>query len=401
MTEIAAGSTVPRRQLGRYLRDLRQAAGVTLKVAAQELERSEPTLWRIETGQTSVRSLDVKAMCELYGATPDMMAALMSLAKETKAKGWWQAYGDVIPEWFDMYIGLETAAVRQSDYQTELVTGLFQTEDYARTIIRAHSPNETEAEVERRLELRLARQRIVRRLIDPPAVQLAIGEQVLRRPVGGSVVMAAQLEQLAEVSELPNVTLRVVPFGAGYHPGLVSGSFTILRFPSNVGGAETEPPTVYSETFTGALYLDKPRELERYSQAFADIWAASLDENATRDHLRQAAEQMRHECPPRPGLAQDHLQQRLGPVRRGRRPPRHPHSRFRQPLRQSVSMRYRESLIASRYRQYRSIYCWVPYAKSSVLACGGKMDLAVKYQARYRSNRTVMAFKCSPLSVGA
>jgi transcriptional regulator with XRE-family HTH domain len=100
MTEIATGSTVPRRHLGRYLRDLRNAAGITTKVAARELERSEPTIWRIETGQTSVRSLDVKAMCDLYGATPDITEALMSLAKETKAKGWWQAYGDAVPEWF-------------------------------------------------------------------------------------------------------------------------------------------------------------------------------------------------------------------------------------------------------------------------------------------------------------
>ncbi len=133
MTEIATGSTVPRRQLGRYLRDLRNAAGITTKVAARELERSEPTIWRIETGQTSVRSLDVKAMCDLYGATPDITEALMSLAKETKAKGWWQAYGDVVPDWLDIYIGLEAAAARLSTYQGELVPGLFQTEDYART----------------------------------------------------------------------------------------------------------------------------------------------------------------------------------------------------------------------------------------------------------------------------
>lgn len=295
MTEVLTGSTVPRRQLGRYLRDLRNAAGITIKVAAQELERSEPTLWRIETGQTSVRSVDVRLMCELYRATPDMTAALMSLAKETKVKGWWQGYGDAVPEWFDMYVGLEAAAARLLDYQTELVTGLFQTEDYARTIIRAHNSSETEAEIERRLELRLARQRILRRPIDPPVIQLAIGEQVLRRPVGGPIVMAAQLDKLAEVSELPSVTLRVVPFGAGYHPGLISGSFTILRFPLNGGGVESEPPTVYSESFTGALYLDKQHEVERYSQAFGDIWTASLDEDATREQLRQAAEEMRHE----------------------------------------------------------------------------------------------------------
>jgi transcriptional regulator with XRE-family HTH domain len=295
VTEVATGSTVPRRQLGRYLRDLRNAAGITTKLAARELERSEPTLWRIETGQTSVRSLDVKAMCELYRATPDMTQALVSLAKETKAKGWWQAYGDIVPEWFDIYIGLEAAAVKMSKHEPELVPGLFQTEDYARTIIRAHNPDETEAEIDRRLQLRLARQAIVRRPIDPPMLQVAIGEQVLRRPVGGPGVMAAQLAKLAEVSESTNVKLRVAPFGSGYHPGLLCGSFTILRFPLNGGGVESEPPTVYSEMFTGALYLDKPHEVDRYSRAFAEIWGASYDEDTSRDRIRKAAEDIRDE----------------------------------------------------------------------------------------------------------
>jgi transcriptional regulator with XRE-family HTH domain len=295
MTEIATGSTVPRRQLGRYLRDLRNAAGITTKVAARELERSEPTIWRIETGQTGVRSLDVKAMCELYGATADMTAALMSLAKETKAKGWWQAYGDAVPEWFDIYIGLEAAAAKMSKYDPELVPGLFQTKDYARTIIRAHNPDEGETEIEQRLQLRMARQAIVRRPIDPPLLQVAIGEQVLRRPVGGPEVMAAQLSKLVESSGLPNVSVRVVPFGVGYHPGLICGSFTILRFPLNGGNVESEPPTIYSEMFTGALYLDKPYEVERYSLAFEEIWEAALDEDSSRDQLQQAAEEMRDE----------------------------------------------------------------------------------------------------------
>jgi transcriptional regulator with XRE-family HTH domain len=295
MTEIATGSTVPRRQLGRYLRDLRNAAGITTKVAARELERSEPTIWRIETGQTGVRSLDVKAMCELYGATSDMTSALMSLAKETKAKGWWQAYGDAVPEWFDMYIGLEAAAARLSTYEPELVPGLLQAEAYARTIIEAHNPDESKAEIERRLQLRLTRQAIVRRPIDPPLLQVAIGEQVLRRPVGGPAVMAAQLDELAEASELANVAMRVVPFGSGYHPGLIAGSFTILRFPLNGGNVESEPPTVYSDLFTGALYLDKLNEVERYSQAFGEIWTAALDDDASRTRIRQAAEEMRDE----------------------------------------------------------------------------------------------------------
>jgi transcriptional regulator with XRE-family HTH domain len=295
VTEVATGSTVPRRQLGRYLRDLRNAAGITTKLAARELERSEPTLWRIETGQTSVRSLDVKAMCELYRATPDMTQALVSLAKETKAKGWWQAYGDIVPEWFDIYIGLEAAAVKMSKHEPELVPGLFQTEDYARTLFKADIPDIDEAELERRVRLRMTRQAIVRRPIDPPLLQVAIGEQVLRRPVGGPAVMMAQFGKLAEVSDLPNVKLRIVPFNSGYHPGLLCGAFTILRFPLNGANVESEPPTVYSDLYTGALYLDKPNEVERYSQAFGKIWDAALDENASRDRLRQAAEDMRDE----------------------------------------------------------------------------------------------------------
>jgi hypothetical protein len=105
--------------------------------------------------------------------------------------------------------------------------------------------------------LRLARQKIVQRVIDPPRIQVALAEQILHRPAGGPAMMAAQLDKLAEASELPNVTLRVVPYSAGYHPGLIAGSFTILRFPLNGGNVESEPPTVYSESFTGALYLDK------------------------------------------------------------------------------------------------------------------------------------------------
>jgi hypothetical protein len=295
MTETLQGSTVPRRQLGRYLRDLRNAAGLTIREASGPLEWSEAKMWRIETGQTSLRSLDVKAMCDLYRATSDITEALMALAKETKAKGWWQGYGDAVPEWFDIYIGLEAAARSLSTYEPELVPGLFQAEAYARTIITADHPEENEAEIERRVQLRMARQAILRRVIDPPMLKVAIGELVLRRLVGGRDVMTAQLGKLVEVSELPNVSLRVVPFDAGYHPGMLSGSFVILRFPLNGGGAESEPPTVYSDLYTGALYLDKPHEIERYSQAFESIWEATLDEDTSRDRIRQVAEEMQGE----------------------------------------------------------------------------------------------------------
>ncbi len=292
MTEPQAGSTVPRRQLGRYLRELRGAAGLSVRAAARELERSEPTLWRVETGQVAVRSLDVEQMCRLYGASGEMTKALMALAKETKARGWWQAYGDVLPEWFDLYVGLEAAANRISWYESELVPGLFQTADYAQALTKIHVPEESDDEVERRVELRLARQAILRRPIDPPLLRVALRESVLRCPVGGAEVMAGQLRRLAEASELPNVSLRVVPFAAGLHPGMVSGAFEILRFPVNGNGLKSEPPTVYSDIYTGAIYLDKPQEVERYDRAFEQIWETALDEGASRNLIRQAAEEL-------------------------------------------------------------------------------------------------------------
>jgi hypothetical protein len=295
MADTLSGSTVPRRQLGRYLRDLRNAAGLTIREAAVPLEWSEAKMWRIETGQTSLRSLDVEAMCRLYRATPDITTALMGLAKETKAKGWWQAYGDAVPDWFDIYIGLEAAAARITTYEPELVPGLFQTEAYARRIIGAGQSDEDEAEIERRVQLRMARQAIVQRVINPPVLRVALGELVLRRTVGGPTVMSAQLDKLADVSELPNVSLRVVPFAAEYHPGMLSGAFSILRFPLNGGNVESEPPTVYTDLFTGALYLDKPHEVERYDTAFGETWEASLDEEASRHRIQQIAEEIRNE----------------------------------------------------------------------------------------------------------
>lgn len=292
MSETLTGSTVPRRQLGRYLRDMRNRAGLTVKDAARGLEWSETKIWRIETGQTSLRSFDVEVMCRVYGAAPDITEALMGLAKETKARGWWQAYGDAVPEWFDLYVGLEAAASRLFLYEQELVPGLFQTEDYARTLIKADHPEESDEEIDRRVSLRVARQALVRRPIDPPTLQVALNESVLRRPVGGPQVMAAQLERLATASELPNVSLRAVPFSAGYHPGILSGPFNILRFPLNGNGTESEPPTMYADLYTGALYLDKPNEIERYSEAFTGIWQHALDEPSSRTLIRQAAEEM-------------------------------------------------------------------------------------------------------------
>src|SRR5262245_57872292 len=193
MAVETTGSTVPRRQLGRYLRELRNRERLTVKVAAEKLEWSEAKIWRIETGQTSLRSLDVEAMCKVYGAPPDLTEALKGLAKETKAKGWWHAYGDAIPYGFDLYIGLEEAAEELLWYESELVPGLLQTPAYARTVIRSGNPGLDNEEIERRITVRMERKALVTRITAPPRLEIILNEAILRRRVGGRDVMAEQL----------------------------------------------------------------------------------------------------------------------------------------------------------------------------------------------------------------
>ena len=287
------GSTVPRRQLGRYLRDLRGKQRITVKAAAAALEWSETKLWRVENGHSSLRSHDVELMCRIYGAPPDMTEALMGLAKETKAKGWWHAYGDVIPEGFDVYIGLEEAASQISWYEAELVPGLLQTEQYARSVIKDDNPGVDDEEIDRRVQLRLARQALVRRRTAPLSLHVALNEAILRRPVGGPDVMAAQLGSLVEASgPAERLAARRPVQRLALHRGLMSGPFELLRFPLNGDGQPSEPATG-ADGFTGALYLDKPHEVERYANAFESIWSAALDEAASTDLIRRSAEELR------------------------------------------------------------------------------------------------------------
>ncbi|MEU5301196.1 helix-turn-helix domain-containing protein [Streptomyces noursei] len=283
------GSTVPRRQLGRYLTELRERAGLTAKAAAQELERSTATLWRIESGKTSSRSHEVELMCRVYGASGELTEALMALAKETKARGWWHAFGDVIPEGFDLYVGLEEAAEQLDVYEVGLIPGLLQTEGYARVVIEVGHAGEDPAEIERRIQFRVKRGVVLTRVINPPKVTVVLNEAVLRCPVGGRDIFAGQLHHLAKVSELPNVTIRVLPFDAGLHQGLMSGQFTILRFPLTGNGKPTEPPTVYADGYTGDLYLDKSNEVERYDMAFKDISGKALSEEVSRRLILETA----------------------------------------------------------------------------------------------------------------
>lgn len=264
---------------------------MTIKAAADALEWSTPKIWRIEKGDTSMRSLDVEQMCRVYGAEKKNTEALMGLAKETKAKGWWHAYGDVIPSHFDLYVGLEQAASHLRGYEAELVPGLLQIEGYTSSIVRANGDT-PETDVARKVKVKLDRQAVLARS-NPPRFDVVLNEAILHRPVGGPKVMAQQLETIAKLSELRHISVRVVPFDTGAHPGIMTGPFRILDFPpARNSNGPSEPTTIYVESWTGSLYLDKPNEVAKYIDAYEDLTSNSLNQEISRDLIRAAARRM-------------------------------------------------------------------------------------------------------------
>ncbi len=281
---------MPRRVLGQYLRDLRQQSGLTVKQAAELMEWSEPKMWRIETGQTALRTLDVQAMCTAYGVTPGLTQALAGLATQTRADGWWRDRSGTIPDDFSIYTALEDAACVLAGYAPAQIPGLLRTQAYARTLVSSTGLGGEEAD--RLVFDCLARRALLTRARSPLLMTVALDEALVRRLVGGPEVMAGQLRFLADMAALPNVCLRAVPYAEGLHPGLLTGAFTLLNFPpsNRSGGGETA--IVYASGLTGELYLDKPHEVQQYRDAHAAILACSLDDNATQDFLLTAAKDL-------------------------------------------------------------------------------------------------------------
>jgi hypothetical protein len=260
MTELQsgwAGPTVRRMLVGAKLRRLRTDLGLSRKQAAEAIRASEWKIHRLENGQVGFKERDIIDLLRLYGVTdPEEVAAFLELAREANAPGWWQDYGDVLPQWFRAYVDLESVATLIRTYEGQLVPGLLQTDDYVRAVIHDTSLESSE-EVGRRVRLRLARQTLLTRE-HPPRLWAVVDEAALRRPVGGREVMRGQLERLIAATKLPNVTLQILPLAGGAHPAMV-GAFSILRFADR-----HLPDVVYLEHLTNAHYLDKRAEVERY-----------------------------------------------------------------------------------------------------------------------------------------
>jgi hypothetical protein len=269
-----------RRRLGAELRRLREETGLTIDQVAEVLECSQSKVSRIETGQVSATPRDVRDMLALYRVSDAQREAMVQIAREARQPGWWQKFVDV-PDGVPAYVGLETAATSIDIYMSVIVPALLQTADYARAVIGAVRPDLPGAEIDRRVELRLRRQALLDQ-DSPPALRVLLDDTVLRRPVGGEKVMAAQRRRLLEDAARPAVTLQVLPVEAGAHAGM-DGPFTIFGFP-----APAERDVVALDSAADALYLEGAEDVARYRRVFGLLLPAALTPEASAGRIAAA-----------------------------------------------------------------------------------------------------------------
>ncbi|GAA0568503.1 helix-turn-helix transcriptional regulator [Paractinoplanes ferrugineus] len=275
-----ASSSVPRRQLGRFLRQQREAAERTLKVTAEYMECSVQKLWRIEKGAVPVRGPEVKQLCHFYGTDPALTEALVSLAKQTRARGWWQSFDDLaMPEWSELHVGLEQAAGRIRKYDPQVVPGLLQAHAYMEAVLRAGPPDVSDEQVKAGIRVEQERQRLLsRHFPPPPRLEVILAEAALLGDVEPQGAMQQQLWHLLKANEEGRAIVRVLPRSVALHRASRTGRFTILEFPppARGDGNAPEPPTVYVRSLTGALYLDRPPEIAAYERVWSDLDARCL-----------------------------------------------------------------------------------------------------------------------------
>ncbi len=275
-----AGPTVSRMLVGAQLRRLRETAQVTREEAAEAIRASDSKISRLEHGRVGFKLRDVLDLLARYGITDEAeCATLLAMARHANTQGWWHPYSDVIPGWLEPYLGLEQAAQVIRAYEVQFIPGLLQTSDYARAVIRYGPGGVPEAQIDSRVSLRMRRQELFSQA-DRPYLWAVIDEAALRRPIGGAAVMRAQLRRLIEASELPRVTIQVLPLRATNVA--VGVPITLLRFPEG-----ELPDVVYSEQLGSALYLERPAETEPYTHLLNRLGTAAGPQTATRAILSQ------------------------------------------------------------------------------------------------------------------
>jgi len=273
------GSIVRRMLLGAQLRRLRESKGISREDAGYSIRASESKISRMELGRVSFKERDVADLLTLYGVSEDSeRLAMLGLVREANAAGWWHGYGEVMPTWFQTYVGLEESAALIRTFEVQFVHGLLQTEDYIRSVIRLGHPEGAEPWVERRVGLRLERQKLLVSEQAPHFVSV-MDEGALRRPFGTPKVMQDQVHHILEASEAANVDVRILPFTTGGHAA-GGGAFTLLSFPES-----DLPDLVYLEQLTGALYVDKHDEVVEYTKAMDVLDRIALSTAESRDWL--------------------------------------------------------------------------------------------------------------------
>jgi transcriptional regulator with XRE-family HTH domain len=260
-------ASVRQRRLARELRRLREGAHLTIEDVADKLELSPSTVSRMETAQVGVRPRDLRELLDIYQVPDAQREELLQIARERRRQPWWQEYRDLpnVP-----LAGFEADAASITQYSALLVPGLLQTEAYGREVLAAIRLDARPVDIERRMELRLNRQAVLTS-DSAPQYWVILDEAVVRRPVGGPEVMAAQLEHLARQAELPSVTLQVLPFSAGAHAGM-DGEFTVFGYRE-----PEDPDVVYIENTGGDAYIEDAEVTRRYRRIFDHLRAAALD----------------------------------------------------------------------------------------------------------------------------
>lgn len=275
--------TVRRRRLGQELRRLRELKGMTAEEVAERLLVSQSKISRLENGRRSISQRDVRDLCGVYEVEDvRIVDSLMQMAKDSRQQGWWHSFGD-IP--YSVYIGLETDAASLRAYDPQVVPGLLQTRQYAEALITGALPETASAEVEKRVQVRLRRQERISAPENPLRLWTVMDESVLRRVVGTRSVMRDQLEYLVEQSQLPHVTVQVIPFDMGAHPGL-NGQYAVLEF---VDAADSS--VVYIEGVTSDLYLEKANDVQKYSVMYEHLRAQALNVDQSRQFIADIAKE--------------------------------------------------------------------------------------------------------------
>jgi hypothetical protein len=274
---MAGSPTARRRRLSIELKKLREKNARTCAQVGEALDWSGSKVNRMETGSGRVQPSDIDALCRFYGTTDELREFLKSLAREAKTRGWWQVHGSGVPEWFNIYIGLEQEASTFRQYQCELIPGLMQTEAYTCELHKTGAHMSAE-DIGKAVRVRMERQALLTGAGAPDA-WFIVNEGALRNVIGDRALMREQLENLLDKAELPSVTLQVLSFDSGTYPA--TGSFTMLGFPDL-----EDPDLVYRDGITDAVYLEGEHHVREYTRAFDGLRAAALSPQRSTQLIR-------------------------------------------------------------------------------------------------------------------